>query len=296
VHPVLVLAPALTLILGPRFWAGQVLERYNRQDLASAPTARDLARQLLDESRLRTVKIESTDVGDHYDPLTKAVRLGRGKIDRRTLTALTAAAHEVAHALQDASGYGPFVWRARLVKVAQRAGEVAAVFFLAVPLSAIFSPKYPLPPVLIGSAAVAMLGTGLIAQLAAVPSELDASFGRALPLLQDGYINEQQGKAARKILWACSLTYIASSLVSALHIWPWIGRPPIALPITPNPGPVVPIARAASLTHDASNRARHLPSGTRRSPRRKRYSWLESLLRPVGKPVIRLWLRVTDAT
>ena len=293
-HLVVVLVPAIALILGPRLWVAHVLEQHNRRDLASGRSARDLARELLDENLLQHVKVESTDIGDHYDPVAKAVRMARDKIDRGTLTALTTAAHEVAHALQDASGYGPFVWRTRLVKVAQRAGEAATVLFFAVPLSAILS-WHPVPPVLIAAAAIAMLGTGVIAQLAALPSELDASFGRALPMLLDGRISEQKGQEARKILWACSLTYIASSLVSVLHVWPWIGPSPAVVPVryglrafAKSQGPV--------LAYKPVNRARCLPPTMKRSSKVKKTGLLEALVRPIGKPLIRLWLRVTEAT
>ena len=109
-------------------------------------TAGELARQLLDRQQLHSVQVETTDMGDHYDHHSKAVRLNRDKIDRKTLTAATTAAHEVAHALQDASGYGPFVWRTRLVMVAQVAVEVGSVMLLAVPVTALVTRK-PVPPV-----------------------------------------------------------------------------------------------------------------------------------------------------
>ena len=62
----------------------------------------------------------------------------------------------------------------------------------------------------------------MLAQLAALPSELDASFGRALPLLKDGHISREQEKSARRILAACSLTYVASSLAGILTVWRWL--------------------------------------------------------------------------
>jgi Zn-dependent membrane protease YugP len=293
-HPILVLAPALALVLGPRLWVRHVLAKHNRRDIASARSAGELARELLDKNRLQTVKVESTDIGDHYDPVVKSVRLARDNIDRRTLTALTTAAHEVAHALQHATAYGPFIWRMRLVKVAQRAGEAGSVLFLAVPLSVIFSRDNSLPPILVGSAAVAMLGTSVFAQLAALPSELDASFGRALPMLRDGYISEQQGKAVRRILWACSLTYIASSLVGALHIWPWVRHVPMALSVMPSGARSSPKAPAPALPDKATSKALLPRSRVQTDCRRGNTSLLATLIRPIGKPLIRLWLLAAE--
>ena len=228
-HPVLILIPAAALILGPQLWVKRVLRENNEREDERLRSGGELARELLDRYRLHTVKVDSTDLGDHYDPEAKTVLLTRDKMNRKTLTAVTTAAHEVGHAIQDASGYVPFVWRTRLAKVAYVTGQAGSALLIAAPLAALFS-RNPVPPVVIGAAAFAMIGTGVVAQLAALPTELDASFGKALPLLRQGYINSQQHRKARKILTACSLTYVASSLAGVLTVWRWF-------PTGPAPGP-----------------------------------------------------------
>ena len=249
-HPVVILIPAAALIFGPRLWAKYVLKQHNREEENFPGTAGELARELLDRHRLQRVKVESTDVGDHYDHEAKAVRLSRDKFDRKTLAAVTTAAHEVAHALQDACDYGPFVLRTHLVKVAKVTGEVGSVVLLAAPMVALISHQV-VPPVIIGTAVFAMLGAGVAVQLASLPSELDASFGRALPLLRERYIGVEQAKDARKILIACSSTYVVSSLVSVLNFWPWLGRRPV-VPAPRNP-PVPPVpSRLTALNPERS--------------------------------------------
>jgi Zn-dependent membrane protease YugP len=54
-----------------------------------------------------------TDKGDHYDPIAKVVRLSADNFNGRSVTAVTVAAHEVGHALQDARGFGLLHWRTR---------------------------------------------------------------------------------------------------------------------------------------------------------------------------------------
>jgi Zn-dependent membrane protease YugP len=59
--------------------------------------------------------------------------------------------------------------------------------------------------------------------LLTLPTEFDASFKRALPLLSSGeYIPPDDIPAAKKILFACALTYVANSLIGLLNVWRWI--------------------------------------------------------------------------
>ena len=288
-HPVIIVIPAAALIFGPRLWVRHVLNQYHRGDDDVAMTAGELARQLLDRQQLHSVQVETTDMGDHYDHHRKAVRLNRDKIDRKTLTAVTTAAHEVAHALQDASGYGPFVWRTRLVKVAQVAVEVGSVMLLAVPVTALVTRK-PVPPVVVGTAAISVLGAGVATQLAALPSELDASFGRALPMLRDGVISAGQARDARKILVACSLTYIASSLAAVLSLWPWLGRAPLTSLNRPGLIALVDAAETGDIEREQNKRSQRRHAYRVRSKKRSTPGLVEDLVRQVGKPLILGWL------
>ena len=46
-----------------------------------------------------------TEAGDHYDPIDRTVRLLPDHHAKSSLAAVTIAAHEVGHAIQDAEGY-----------------------------------------------------------------------------------------------------------------------------------------------------------------------------------------------
>ncbi len=286
-HPLVVLLPAAALILGPRLIVGHVLKRHSREDGTISVTGGALARELLDGHQLQRVRVEKTDVGDHYDPEAKSVRLTRDKFDGKTLTAVVTAAHEVGHALQDASGYPPFRWRIRLAKVARIMGEVGTVMLLAVPASALIT-RNPMPPFIIGTTAVAIIGTGLAAQLITLPTEWNASFGRALPLLRDGHITGEQVGHARTMLAACSLTYVASSLAAVIYVWPWLPRR--VIPLTPVAGVGAPAtARSDARARRRENRGTAL--GTRARDR-GRLGGAERVVRTVLKPLLKGWLGV----
>ena len=68
-----------------------------------------------------------------------------------------------------------------------------------------------------------MLGFGVVVQLVTLPVELDASFGKALPILEaGGYIETADQAAVRRILRAAAFTYVAGSLASLLNLARWL--------------------------------------------------------------------------
>ena len=148
-------------------------------------TGGEFARHVLDRMGLASVGVEETHLGDHYDPEKKVVRLSADHFKGRSLAAVVVAAHEVGHAMQDATGYGPLAARTRLAKQAQRMETVGAVVMLAAPIIMVLakSPHVLILQVLVG---VMILGMTVLMHAVTLPVEFDASFNRALPLLKDG--------------------------------------------------------------------------------------------------------------
>ena len=207
------------LIFGPVFWVQTVMARH-RGDRDDFPgTGGELARHLLDLHNLQEVQVERSDAGDHYDPTTKTVRLTPSNLDGRSVTAVAVAAHEVAHAVQDRDGYGPLKWRESTVKTAlvtDRLGSLG-LFALSVLGSAVATPRL----LLLGAASVVVMGlVRVFAHLITLPVELDASFNRALPILeQGGYLEKSDMPAARSVLRAAAFTYVAGSLMQILNLF-----------------------------------------------------------------------------
>ena len=122
----IIIVVTIALILGPGIWVNRVLAKYSQPADRYAGTGASLARHLLDFNGLQSVVVESTESGDHYDPIAKAVRLTPDKHDGQSLTAITVAAHEVGHALQDHHGYAPLKWRTRLVRIMSKIEKIGA--------------------------------------------------------------------------------------------------------------------------------------------------------------------------
>jgi Zn-dependent membrane protease YugP len=208
-------------IFGPSWWVRHVLARHgvDRPDLPG--TGSELARHLLDEAGLAHVKVEPTDRGDHYDPESYAVRLLPQHHDGRSIAAVAVAAHEVSHALQHARGEPAFALRFDLVKNLDWIDKVAGGIMLLAPIVFILV-KAPLLFALQMIAGVLLLATHVIVHVVTLPVEFDASFGKALPALERGhYLASSDLPAARRVLQAAALTYVAAALVTLLDIARW---------------------------------------------------------------------------
>ena len=209
------------VVYGPHLWARSVLNRYNRREYFSG-NGLELARLALDQMGITDVTVEETETGDHYDPSAKCIRLTNTNCGRRTLTAIVVAAHEVGHALQDHTQYPPLMARTRMVGTAAKLERAGAVLMMGVPVITALT-RVPAAGALMLIGGFATLCIPLVVHLITLPTEFDASFKRALPILESGtYIPAEDIPAARKILTACALTYVASALTGLLNVWRWI--------------------------------------------------------------------------
>ena len=220
-HILLLIVIGLVVILGPGLWVKRVMERYSRPADRYPMTGARLARDLLDDAGLARVRTEMTDQGDHYDPIEKVVRLSPDNHDGRSLTAITVAAHEVGHALQDAGGFGPLRWRTRLVRWISPIERVGAGLMMASPVMVAVT-RAPVAGLLMFLGGLLTLASGILVHATTLPTEFDASFRRALPLLAEKRVlRDGDERHARKILQAAAMTYVSASLMSLLNVARW---------------------------------------------------------------------------
>jgi Zn-dependent membrane protease YugP len=198
------------------------MTRYSKPADRYGQTGAETARRLLDALELGAVAVEISDSGDHYDPAARAVRLSPGNYQGRSLTAVTVAAHEVGHALQDARGFAPLKWRTRLVQWVGPVEKIGAVLMMATPLI-IGITRLPLAGLLMFFGGLLTLGSAVVIHLLTLPTEFDASFARAMPLLRDQEVlYEADERHARRLLRAAAMTYVSASLMSLLNVARWI--------------------------------------------------------------------------
>lgn len=211
----------IAVIFGPGIWVQRVLSKYSRPADRFAGTGAQLARYLLNKYGLESVAVEQSRDGDHYDPNDKAVRLTSEKFAGRSLTAITVAAHEVGHALQDRDGYGPLRLRTHLVKATRPVEKLGAGLLMLSPFIGALG-RIPMLGALMFLGGLLTLGSSTVIHMITLPTEFDASFNRALPILEkENILKKSDRRYARRILKAAAYTYVAASLMSLLNIARW---------------------------------------------------------------------------
>ena len=211
----------LGLVFGPSLWVRYILRKHGAERPDLPGTGGELACHRLDEAQLFDVKVEPTDQGDHYDPGLRAVRLLPQHFAGRSIAAVAVAAHEVAHAIQHARGEPAFFRRIELVGNLIWVERIATVVLLLAPVMLVVL-KAPAFVVLQVLAAIALMGIGVAVHVFTLPVEFDASFAKALPVLERGrYLSPRDMPAARSVLKAAACTYVASALATLLNIARW---------------------------------------------------------------------------
>jgi len=208
--------PFLSLFL-PSIWVSYVLKK-NNEILPDMPfTGKELGLKLLKENKLQNVLIEPIKQVDHYNPLEKKVRISEDKLNKKSITSIAVVAHEIGHAIQDKENYKPLLLRQKLIEktiIFQRFGS----FLLIIGLPSIFAiTKSPFITFLAAILIMGCLSTNVVIHLITLPVEFDASFKRALPILQK-YVPKENMRQCRSVLRAAAFTYLAQSIVSIFRL------------------------------------------------------------------------------
>ena len=211
----------LAIIFGPSLWVKMVMRRYSTEQSEIPGTGGELAKHLIERFSLKDVEVEVTELGDHYDPIEKKVRLSQEHYESKSLTAIAIAAHEIGHAIQDQQGDKRLATRTKMAPVVDKVARWSAVILSLSPAIGIIT-RHPMP-----FSFLLVLGlSGFIARMmvhaVTLPIELDASFSKALPLLREGnYVSPKNEKAVSRILRAAALTYVSAALADILNLGRW---------------------------------------------------------------------------
>ncbi|WP_019123826.1 zinc metallopeptidase [Brevibacillus massiliensis] len=202
---------AFGLSLWAQFRVNSTFNRFAEVPVSTGLTGAEAARRMLDANGLGHIPIEHIPgtLTDHYDPISKTVRLSDPVFSGSSISAVSVACHEVGHAIQHKVAYPMLVARHYIFPVVNFASGVAPILLIAGFL------MHWMNLVLLGiiffSAAVAF-------QLITLPVEFNASSRARTLMVQMGFIRNAEEEGVGKVLNAAALTYVAAALISVLQL------------------------------------------------------------------------------
>jgi Zn-dependent membrane protease YugP len=198
------------LTLFASFGVNSTFNKYKEVTNRRGITGAMAARKILDANGLQHVRIERIrgNLTDNYNPSNNVVSLSESTYDSTSVAAIGVAAHECGHAVQHQVGYTPIRIR-NTIFPAVRIGNT-----LSIPLFIL--------GLILGMNGLALFGAllfglVLVFQIVTLPVEFNAS-SRAIKTLDGMYmLDEDELRAAKKVLGAAAMTYVASAASTALQ-------------------------------------------------------------------------------
>jgi len=192
-------------------WVRSSYSKYSKQMSASGLAGVQVARMILDRNNLSNVRVEPVagQLTDHYDPRAKMVRLSESNFRGSSVAAVSVAAHECGHAIQDGVGYLPMKLRAGLFPVVAFSSQIwLPLFLIGIVVGA---------PLFVQLAAILFAGV-LAFHLVTLPVEIDASRRAYGFLTRYGILSHTEADGTKRVLTAAAFTYIVAALTAFLTL------------------------------------------------------------------------------
>ncbi len=207
----IIVSPALILAVFASILTQSTFSKFSRIRASSGMTGAEAAHRLLTREGIDNVTIEQTDgfLSDHYDPISKKLRLSSKVYNSQSLAAIGVACHEAGHAIQHAKHYFPLYIRSAMVPVVNIGSNAAYIFFI---LGLLFH-----------SSTLLIVGIGLFTlavlfSIITLPVEWDASSRAKALMVSTGIVSPSERTFASKVLNAAFLTYVAAAVSAILTL------------------------------------------------------------------------------
>ena len=206
---------AFGISLWAQFRVKSTFNKWTEVQASSGLTGYQAARQMLDNNGLHDVQIEPVQgrLTDHYDPMSRVVRLSEPVYYESSISAISVACHEVGHAIQHANSYPMLVLRHKMFPLVNLVSGIAPFLLIA---GFIFSVTG-----LIG-AGIVFFSLAVVFQLVTLPVEFNASSRARDLMISEGFIRSEEEGGVAKVLNAAALTYVAAALISLLELLKFI--------------------------------------------------------------------------
>ena len=200
----------------PGLWVNYTLNKYD-DALPNMPfTAKEFGLNLLKEQNLDEVNIEDTKIGDHYDTSSKTVRVKPERLDKKSITSITVMCHEIGHAIQHKENYPPLIRRQKIISKTEWLNKLSSLLLYAGVPTILATGALPFIRICVIIIFASIL-INMISHLITLDVELDASFKRAMPILENK-IPQEYHASCKSILRVCAFTYVIGSLTTILNV------------------------------------------------------------------------------
>ncbi|MEG1641692.1 MAG: zinc metallopeptidase [Synergistaceae bacterium] len=207
----ILLIPAMLFSMWAQFKVKSTYARYSNVTTKKGVTAEEVARALLNNFGLNSIRIERVggQLTDHYDPSAKVLRLSDSVYGSSSIAAIGVAAHEVGHAIQDLQDYSFLRIRNSIVPIVNIASTMSMPLFF---IGLIFGYMNFL------NIGIMLFCGVLVFHLVTLPVEFDAS-ARAIKLLGNtGLLAQDEIGGARSVLSAAALTYVGALIMTIMQL------------------------------------------------------------------------------
>lgn len=186
--------------------------KYDRVRNLRGLTGAQAAEAILHQAGIYNVSVQriSGKLTDHYDPSAKVLRLSDSVFGSTSVAAVSVAAHECGHAIQDQKDYAPLRIRTALVPVCNFGSTISwPMIIIGIFLG------WNMTLIRIG---ILLFSAAVLFQIVTLPVEFNAS-SRALNILSSaGLLQGEENEGAQKVLRAAALTYVAGAAASILQL------------------------------------------------------------------------------
>ena len=196
----------------------RVFNKYAQVRSHSGMTGREAAEKILRANGINDVTVQhvSGNLTDHYDPRNKVLRLSDATYQSASVAAIGVAAHEVGHACQHNDGYFMMKLRSFIVPAVNIGSGLAFPLAILGVFIEWFS-NTVFGPILI-VAGIILYSLSFVFSFITLPTEINASRRAKQMLYEYGFVTKKEQKQVGSVLYAASLTYFASLIVSFLYL------------------------------------------------------------------------------
>ena len=201
--------------------------KHNSTRCRSGYTGYDTVTRLMRANGVYDISVGSVRgfLTDHYHPTKAIVNLSESTYGNNSVAAVAVAAHEMGHVMQKKEGYGLYKIRTAIVPVVNFGTRLAMPLVLVGLLLDWFSATADANTgFYIAMVGVILYGGSLLFALVTLPVELNASHRAQKMLLAEGILTQDEIPAAKEVLSAAALTYLASLMTSLVYFLRFLVR------------------------------------------------------------------------